>query len=171
MSPAFEACWAWLQRPDVEGGDVVTDDPKDPGGVTHFGFSQRAYPDVDIRHLDQPTARAMFCRDYWDRCRADDLPFALAIAVGDAAFNEGVTTAIELLQTSLRVMVDGDPGPVTIAAASHVTDVNEFLALRLMRYATCAATYEHGWMLRILRLKDALVQPAWKGSNPFGSRA
>jgi hypothetical protein len=35
--------------------------------------------------------------------------------------------------------------------------VNEFLSRRAMRYAKGKPKYRHGWMLRLFRLKDALV--------------
>jgi lysozyme family protein len=154
MTP-FDRCWSFLQRSDVEGGEKVSEDPDDPGGATHYGISQRAYPDIDIRSLTEAQARVIFCRDYWDVCRCDELPDALAIAMGDTAFNQGAGTAIQLLQDALGVKVDGVFGPVTLRAAQRV-DVNEFLSRRLMRYADSKAKYRRGWFLRVLKLKDAI---------------
>ena len=40
----------------AEGG--LVNDPKDPGGVTKFGISQRSYPALDIRALSLENAKA-----------------------------------------------------------------------------------------------------------------
>lgn len=34
-----------------EGGSKITRDLHDPGGVTKYGISQRAYPDEDIENM------------------------------------------------------------------------------------------------------------------------
>lgn len=157
---AFDRAWRFLQRPDIEGGPRLSDDPDDPGGLTRWGISQRAYPYEDIRNMTEVRAREIFRRDYWEGCHCDRLPDALAIALADAAFNQGCGTAIRLLQTALNVRVDGVMGPETIGAAIRNGDpdrINEFLGRRLMRYANGQAKYRRGWFLRILRLKDALA--------------
>ena len=46
-----------------EGGQ--SNHPADPGGLTKFGISQRAYPTRDIAHLT--LAEALYRRDYWHR--------------------------------------------------------------------------------------------------------
>ena len=47
----------------AEGG--LVNDPKDPGGVTKFGISQRSYPALDIRALTLDDAKTIYQRDYW----------------------------------------------------------------------------------------------------------
>lgn len=44
----------------AEGG--LVNHPKDPGGVTKFGISQRAYPALNIRELTPEAAKANFYR-------------------------------------------------------------------------------------------------------------
>ncbi|MBK8639281.1 MAG: hypothetical protein IPN92_13770 [Chromatiaceae bacterium] len=44
----------------AEGG--LVNDPRDPGGVTKFGISQRAYPALNIRGLTPDDAKANFYR-------------------------------------------------------------------------------------------------------------
>ena len=44
----------------AEGG--LVNDPKDPGGVTKFGISQRSYPALNIRELTPDDAKANFYR-------------------------------------------------------------------------------------------------------------
>jgi lysozyme family protein len=156
---ALDRAWSFLQRPDIEGGSKFVDDPDDPGGKTRWGVSQRAYPAEDIEHMTEARAKELFARDYWTPCRCDQLPERVAIAVADAAFNQGARTAVVLLQEALRVEPDGLIGTKTLAAAKARPEaevVNEFLSRRLLRYADGKAKYRRGWFLRVLRLKDAL---------------
>ncbi len=156
---AFDRAWSFLQRSDIEGGAKITDDPDDPGGLTKWGVSQRAYPKEDIRALTEDRAKFLFRRDYWDRAGCAEFPPALGMALMDCAVNQGVRTAVTLLQEALRVDPDGIVGPDTIAAANKRPPselVNEFLSRRLVRYADGKAKYRRGWMLRVLKLKDAV---------------
>lgn len=157
---AFDRAWSFLQRSDIEGGARISDDPEDPGGLTRWGISQRAYPDEDIRNMTEARAKELFRRDYWEPIQGDRLPERVAIALADSAFNQGVGTAIRLLQTALNVKVDGVLGPITMSMAMRNGDtehLNEFLSRRLLRYANGQAHFRRGWFLRILRLKDALA--------------
>lgn len=156
---SFDRAWSFLQRADIEGGARISDDPEDPGGLTRWGISQRAYPEEDIRNMTEARAKDLFRRDYWEPIQGDRLPDAVAIALADCAFNQGVGTAIRLLQTALNVKVDGVLGPITLGMAQRNGDtdhLNEFLSRRLLRYANGQARFRRGWFLRILRLKDAL---------------
>jgi lysozyme family protein len=60
--------------------------------------------------------------------------------VFDCGINQGRGPAVDLLQRSLRVPVDGRLGPKTRAAMQGINDVrqaiDEFAALRMHRYAT-----------------------------------
>ena len=156
---AFDQCWAFLQRPDIEGGATISDDPEDPGGLTRWGISQKAYPLEDIRNLSEARARFLFRRDYWNACQCDQFPEAVAIALADAAFNQGAGTAIRLLQTAVGVPADGVLGPVTRAAVARQPAIalQDFLSHRLVRYAKGSETYRRGWFLRVLRLQETLT--------------
>lgn len=134
-----------------EGG--LVDDPKDPGGLTNFGISQRAYPNVNIRALDQVAAGAIYRRDYWDAIKGDQLPEGLAICVFDAAVNMGVDKAIRLLQKACAVQVDGILGPNTLRAASRLPDaVARFSADRAIAYTGIRNfdLYGRGWLRRTI---------------------
>ena len=71
----------------LEGGDKLVNNPKDPGGLTKFGISKRAYPNEDIENLTLARARELFLRDYWKPCYCDKLPESIAVVVCDTAFN------------------------------------------------------------------------------------
>lgn len=133
-----------------EGG--YANDPRDPGGETKFGISKREYPNLDIRNLTLDDARAIYRRDYWDRVRGDDLPYRWALLVFDAAVNQGVDPAVRMMQDALGVMVDGNIGPRTLAAAHSDDDRRpaRFLALRVFRYQRTKNfdRFGYGWVTR-----------------------
>ena len=47
----------------IEGG--LVDNPKDPGGLTNHGISQRAFPKLDIRNLTFEQAIQISYDHYW----------------------------------------------------------------------------------------------------------
>ncbi len=135
-----------------EGG--ICDDPRDSGGLTKFGISQKAYPALDIRALTLPEAKDIYRTDYWNACKCNELPAPLAIILFDSAVNQGTKIAIRSLQKALDVHVDGIVGPVTIAAAHRVSlgpVVSEFIARRAYQYALHPAVsmFGLGWYRRL----------------------
>src|SRR5260370_21170855 len=138
----------------VEGG--LVNDLSDPGGLTKFGISQRAYPELNIRDLTPEAAKAIYRKDYWDRCCCDRLPAGLAFIVFDSAVNQGVTASIRMLQLSLNVTQDGVIGPATLAAAAAQTSatiIAEMIARRSVAYAMSplAARDGLGWFRRLAK--------------------
>lgn len=112
----FDRALAFVLR--WEGGEGgATSLPGDPGGLTRWGISQRAYPGLDIAALTREEAAAIYRRDYWEPARCERFPPPLALALFDAAVMHGVPRAAELLQRALQVDVDGILGPATITTA------------------------------------------------------
>ncbi len=72
--------------------------PKDPGGETRFGICHRSHPDVNITTLTLDGALAIYWRDYWLPCGAQQLPWPLQCMHADAAVNQGVGRAAKFLQ-------------------------------------------------------------------------
>lgn len=139
-----------------EGG--LIDHPDDPGGITKYGISSRAYPDMstdDIRRLTKQEAKNLYRRDYWDALGCDWLPAGLRLMVFDCAVNQGVSYAKKALQTSVSVTADGIIGPVTLKAIEH-TDVekavHKYSMNRYLRYARNPnwSVFGEGWMSRLL---------------------
>ena len=132
-----------------EGGYSL--DPRDPGGETRFGISKRAYPDVDILHLTEDEAKAIYRRDYWDKLRTDEIPEPLAICLFDAAVNMGRDKAVRLLQRACGVAQDGVMGGNTIAAANRLPEaVVRFSTERAIAYTGIRGfdTFGKGWLRR-----------------------
>jgi len=140
----------------LEGG--LVDDPHDNGGVTNHGISATAYPSLTIAALTKDQAAAIYRRDYWDRCRCAELPWPLALALFDAAVNQGAATAVRLLQRSLGAAIDGVIGPATLEAVQSAAAeelLGRYLARRAKRYAE-HPDWPHfgmGWMTRLFTIQ------------------
>lgn len=140
---------------EEEGGEV--NDPRDPGGHTKFGISQRQYPYLDIHTLTQDHAIEIYHLDYWQAVSGDDLPKPLGLCILDSAVNQGVGKAIRLLQSSIGADVDGEIGPQTrtLIRQTPVVDlVDKFMAERAISYAGTQnfGAFGKGWMRRLMRI-------------------
>ncbi len=146
-----------------EGG--LGDDPSDPGGLTNFGISKRAHPEVDVSNLTRDDAAAIYKLDYWDRLQCDSVPTALSIALFDFGVNAGHRRAARNLQAIVGVERDGRVGPNTIDAvwggsASRLlldsdlaTDLTTRRAKHLVRLALQRPPmrkFLQGWMARCI---------------------
>lgn len=135
-----------------EGGFV--DHPRDPGGATNFGITQRVARangyQGDMRNLPLSVALSIYEKEYWAPIKADQLPDHLRFHVFDAAVNSGAGQAIKWLQRAAGVAQDGVIGPRTLSAASMVT-VAKYSAIRLrfMTDLSTWSTFGKGWARRI----------------------
>ncbi|MGE5611439.1 MAG: glycoside hydrolase family 108 protein [Bacillota bacterium] len=147
-----------------EGG--LSEDPHDPGGITHWGISLRSYPHLGvdgIRNLTRGQAIAIYRRDWWDRLRLGEIESPeVSAKVFDLAVNVGAGTGIRLLQKALvatghPLQVDGIIGPVTLKAANEADPDALLAALReeaahhyrlLIAKNPELARYEKGWLNR-----------------------
>jgi len=153
---AFLQAFAFIVSKAIEGED--TNDSDDPGGLTRFGIAQNKHPEIDVASLTLEGARDVYRSEYWDRCQCDMFPPPLALALFDAAVNQGQVPAIKLLQRALRVEADGIVGPDTITAASGVVTEDllaEFLSYRANRYADGNPKYRRGWLKRLFLVQRA----------------
>jgi len=146
-----------------EGG--LSDDPDDPGGITKYGISLRAFPHLGrevIRNLTVEQAKQIYKQNWWDRYGYERLPADVAIKVFDLAVNMGPAPAHKLLQQALcdvgqRVPVDGVIGPQTVAAAQAAPKDDLLRALRwraVLRYLSLVEQnptlrkFLQGWLRR-----------------------
>ena len=144
-----------------EGGYVFN--ANDKGGETKYGISKRAYPNEDIKNLTLERAQEIYKRDYWNRCKCDQLPDCLSIAVFDFAVNSGTNRAIKLLQKALDVKADGIIGNQTIGAANRLNprktldkyiDLRLSFVLNIVRKNPTQSVFLVGWTRRIERVKQ-----------------
>ncbi|CAB4153221.1 zliS Lysozyme family protein [uncultured Caudovirales phage] len=131
---------------------LISDNPHDPGGLTKFGISKRAFPDLDIANLTREQAMQIYHSEYWMRVGADRFQPPIAIALFDTAVNMGTETAIRILQRTLGVKSDGILGNKTIAASiSQQKDlVARFTAERCIAYQGIRNfdQFGRGWLKR-----------------------
>ena len=152
-----------------EGGEV--NDPKDPGGHTNFGITQNTldrnrwkYPDAglpkSVSDLEPHHVRFIYVADYWDVCRCNDLPAAVAVLVFDCAVNQGTRDAGFFLQRAAGAREDGVIGPKTVAAANNCDPAKlarEVAAQRANDYALLDHLDDRfalGWMRRLFACYD-----------------
>ena len=150
MNTWFDQCFEKLIA--HEGG--VSENPKDPGGLTNYGISQRAYPNLDIRSLTLAEVKQLYKRDYWDRAQCDQLPSQLSYLVFDAAVNSGIGQSIRFLQRAVGVADDGVMGAITLSAIKRMDAESlcaRFIGQRL-EFMTKLSTFDvfgKGWSRRI----------------------
>ncbi|OFZ71393.1 MAG: hypothetical protein A3K03_04565 [Bdellovibrionales bacterium RIFOXYD1_FULL_44_7] len=126
-----------------EGLGKLTNDSRDPGGMTYSGISRRYWPEwagwVTIDQCEQPfppdtidhltdLTKSFYRVNFWNRMQGDEfaeISPAIAYEVFDTAVNMDVTRAVEFLQTGYNVgrgeygadlEVDGRLGPKTLEA-------------------------------------------------------
>lgn len=150
----LDTCLDWIIR--AEGGGVLVHDPNDRGGLTKYGISQKAYPQLDIPSLTEADARAIYERDYWKPCQCEALPMPLDLILLDGAVLMGAHAVIGQLQRALGVVDDGVIGPKTLAAAKSrgVAALPHLFTERVL-YLAATKTWKHhgrGWMVRTFRL-------------------
>lgn len=152
-----------------EGGGV--DDPRDPGGRTFRGVTQRVYdawrrgrnlPARDVFRAGMAEVRAIYMEQYWHRVRADELPAGLDYAIFDAAVNSGPVQAVKWLQRALgKIRVDGVVGQVTLGAVRAHPEISALIAAvcaRRMLFLRQLRTWKHfgaGWTQRVAGVERA----------------
>lgn len=101
-----------------EGGFV--DHPRDPGGATRYGITQRVARahgyQGEMRELPVAEARRIARIAYWDAVRADEVPDAVRYDLFDAAYHSGPPQAVKWLQRAAGAADDGVIGPKTLLA-------------------------------------------------------
>ena len=141
-----------------EGG--LVDHPRDPGGITKYGISLRAYPDLKeegIRNLTIEQAAAIYKKDYWDAMKCDLLHDEIRLMVFDCAVNQGVAYCTKALQGAVGAVVDGKIGPKTISAshrAKPLDIIHKMATARMIRYSVHPEwnTFRSGWINRLMHI-------------------
>lgn len=170
---------------EVEGGFV--NHPQDPGGATNLGITRRTLanwrgvhpywdlPIDEVRSLQSSEAIAIYAAKYWHKCRCDELPSGIDIAVFDYAVNSGPHRAITALQKLVGAQVDGVVGPKTLAKTSQAMKklnpnklVNTFMDQRLqfLRALKTFSTFGRGWSRRVASVRAFALSKISATSKP-----
>lgn len=155
----------------LEGGKV--DHPKDPGGRTNKGITQRVYDawrklrklsvrDVYLIAADE--VRAIYKSQYWDVIRGDQLPEGLGFVVFDGAVNSGPKQSVKWLQRALGNLytgtVDGVMGNLTLDAVRAVNDIDALITrilarrMEFLQALKTWATFGRGWKRRVDHVRE-----------------
>jgi lysozyme family protein len=168
-----------------EGGKV--DHPKDPGGRTNKGITQRVYnawrgksnlPVKDVFGISNAEIEAIYKFQYWDAIKGDLLPAGVSYAVFDGAVNSGPKQAIKWLQRALQPLytgaIDGVMGSMTLDALEAQND-NDLLIERMetrrmvfLQSLKSWATFGKGWSRRVA---DVLERGQAWASGSVGPKA
>lgn len=137
-----------------EGG--LVNNPHDPGGLTNFGISQRAFPGVDIRHLTKDQAIQIYHDHYWIPFRCGDVPPHLDLWFLTACVMSGGAVATKLLQQLAGCTPDGVFGPATLKAVQQWPGArhHEYLTMYTGHLMSLQGwgTFGHGWLNRLFRV-------------------
>lgn len=152
-----------------EGGKRISRDPRDPGGLTKWGISQRSFPDLDIENLTKNQAKTIYKMQYWDKVVCDELPARYRLMVFDTAVNMGVARATTMLQSLLKVKPDGKIGPVTLAAtrstyAQEILDAYTVGRIILYTKMSHFKVYRRGWVWRTIECYKYCMMSDFLGS-------
>ena len=118
MNQNFDLCLVMLLA--HEGG--FSAHPDDPGGLTNLGVTKAVYDEFYggdateevMKALSKGDVEPIYRRNYWNRCRCQDLPSGVDWAVFDLSVNSGTGRAAKLLQKAVEAEQDGSIGPLTL---------------------------------------------------------
>jgi lysozyme family protein len=152
---------------EMEGG--YDEDPYDPGGPTNRGITLSEFVrdkglelssenfaamKAELKAIPPATVRRIYYQNYWQAADCTELPPPLALFHFDAAVNQGVAGAVRMLQQAVGTQVDGEIGPLTLAAVA-ATPVEEALSVyadvRRRRYRALPTFWRfgRGWLARV----------------------
>jgi lysozyme family protein len=139
---------------DREGG--YSDDPRDPGGRTNLGVTQREldsfnsrHPEAglpsDVKDLTADTVAPLYRADYWETIQGESLPSPTAILAFDCSVNQGPGRSRQLL--------------------GQTQDPIRFAQARLEHYLADAnwSVYGKGWTRRLFAAVSLALSSTGKG--------
>ena len=163
MKDNFEQCLALILK--HEGGYV--NNPKDPGGRTNLGVTQKVWEEWVGHPVDEAAMRALtpsdvaplYKKNYWDKIKGDDLPAGVDYACFDLAVNSGVGRAAKILQQAVGANPDGAIGPASLDAVEKAnprdvaTEICD-LRLKFLQSLPIFATFWKGWTRRVSEVEE-----------------
>ena len=153
MKDNFDECLKMLLH--HEGGYV--NHPKDPGGETNLGVTKRVYEKwggtKDMKDLTVEDVAPIYKKNYWNRCKCDDLESGVDWVVFDWAVNSGTGRAAKAIKKICGASQDGAIGPKTLALIkTQDTEyvIEEFGKIRQNFYESLKTfdTFGKGWTRR-----------------------
>lgn len=165
-----------------EGGYV--NHPKDPGGATNKGITQKVYDNdrarrglskQSVKNIAPEEVETIYRRSYWNVVRGDNLPSGVDYVVFDGGVNSGPMQSVKWLQRALGKsytgVVDGVIGDLTLEAikAHTPTDlINKICDNRLnfLKALKTWPTFGKGWERRVAEVRKAAHKMAQASTLP-----
>ena len=153
MKDNFDECLKMLLH--HEGGYV--NHPSDPGGETNLGVTKKVYQEwggtKDMKDLTIEDVAPIYKKNYWDRCKCDDLESGVDWVVFDWAVNSGTGRSAKAIQKICGASQDGAIGPKTLALIGKQNTqyvIEEFGKIRQDFYESLKTfdTFGKGWTRR-----------------------
>ena len=154
-----------------EGGYV--NDPRDPGGATNMGVTQRAWEEY-VGHpvsersmiaLTRDMVKPFYKAKYWDKINGDRLPSGVDHAAFDLAVNSGVSRAARYMQRIAGVPEDGLIGPKSLEAISacppdEMIDALCSTRIDFLKRLPTWKTFGRGWQTRVTEVERQATKMA-----------
>jgi lysozyme family protein len=169
MKENFDKCFELVL--EHEGGYV--NDPRDPGGRTNMGVTQRAWEaylnrnvtEAEMRTLTPNIIKPFYRAMYWDKLKGDQLPSGVDYAAYDLAVNSGVSRAAKYLQEIAGVVADGVIGPKSLEAIlacdpEQTADALCDMRLEFLKRLPTFETFGKGWSRRVAEVKSKATSMA-----------
>ena len=153
MKENFDKCLEMLLH--HEGGYVWHEE--DPGGETNLGVTKKVYQDwggtKEMIDLTVEDVAPIYKKNYWDRCKCDQLGSGLDWAVFDWAVNSGTRRVSKALQKACGAERDGVIGNKTLALTNGQDVkymIEEIGVIRQSFYESLRTfkTFGRGWTRR-----------------------
>lgn len=153
MKDNFDECLKMLLH--HEGGYI--NHPSDPGGETNLGVTKKVYQEwggtKDMKDLTVEDVAPIYKKNYWDRCKCDDLESGVDWVVFDWAVNSGTGRSAKAIQKICGAAQDGAIGPKTLALIGTQNTqyvIEEFGKIRQDFYESLKTfdTFGKGWTRR-----------------------
>lgn len=162
-----------------EGG--LSDNPKDPGGRTMKGVTQKTYDAYRSNHglvsrdvvlISDAELADIYRNDYWNKVAGDKLPVGLGLAVFDFAVNSGPGRAVDELQALLSITADGILGNQTLDAVLKTESAEALIEdystarLKFLKSLKNWKTFGAGWEARVSRVETDAVHLLLAATEP-----
>lgn len=149
-----------------EGGYI--NHPKDPGGATNRGVTQRVYdiyrdrkgvPHQTVKNITSAEVSDIYKTNYWNLAKCERLPDGIDYVVFDGAVNSGVSQSIKWLQRAVGVTADGVIGPATLNAVDNFGNDDELVdricnrRLEFLKALKTWSTFGKGWSSRVFDVR------------------
>ena len=169
MKGNFDKCFELV----LEDEGHYVNDPRDPGGRTNMGVTQRAWEaylnrsvtESEMRNLTPENVKPFYKTQYWDKLKGDQLPAGIDYAAFDLAVNSGVHKAAKYLQQIAGVTDDGVIGPKSleaIMACNPEQTIDALCDMRLdfLKRLLTFETFGKGWSRRVAEVKSIAISMA-----------